>query len=81
MPVKNEEEAYEKIVDMSNNWTAGNLLDFAYFLKNYELIAIDLRKQIKLKDAQQTSFMGKLLATRGATMFFIIEKPEETSFS
>ena len=66
---------------MSNNCTAGNLLDFAYFLKNYELIAIDLRKQIKLKDAQQTSFMGKLLATRRATMFFIIEKPEETSFS
>ena len=32
---------------MSNNCTAGNLLDFAYFLKNYELIAIDLRKQIK----------------------------------
>ena len=81
--VKNEEEAYEKIVDMSNNddCTAGNLLDFAYFLKNYELIAIDLSKQIKLKDAQQTSFMGKLLATRGATMFFIIEKSEETNFS
>ena len=83
MLVKNEEEAYEKIVDMSNNddCTAGNLLDFAYFLKNYELIAIDLSKQIKLKDAQQTSFMGKLLATRGATMFFIIEKSEETNFS
>ena len=75
LPVKNEEEAYEKIVDMSNNndCTAGNLLDFAYFLKNYELIAIDLSKQIKLKDAQQTSFMSKL-ATRGATMFFVIEK-------
>ena len=31
-PVKNEEEAYEKIMDMSNNndYTTGNLLDFAY---------------------------------------------------
>ena len=34
-PVNNEEEAYEKIIDMSNNndYTTGNLLDFAYFKK------------------------------------------------
>ena len=46
MPVKNEEEAYEKIIEMSNNndYTAGNLLDFAYFKKNYRLLAIDLSK-------------------------------------
>ena len=45
-PVKSEEEeAYEKIVDMSNNdYTTGNLLDFVYFKKNYKLIAIDLSK-------------------------------------
>ena len=36
LPVKNEEEAYEKIIEMSNNndYTTGNLLDFAYFKKN-----------------------------------------------
>ena len=47
LPVKNEEEAYEKIIEMSNNndYTTGNLLDFAYFKKNYRLIAIDLSKQ------------------------------------
>ena len=46
MPVKNEEEAYEKVIDMSNNndYTTGNLLDFAYFKENYRLIAIDLSK-------------------------------------
>ena len=35
LPVKNEEEAYEKIIDMSNNndYTTGNLLDFVYFKK------------------------------------------------
>ena len=34
LPVKNE-EAYEKIIDMSNNndYTTGNLLDFVYFKK------------------------------------------------
>ena len=28
----------------------GNLLDFAYYKKNYKLIAIDLSKQTKIKD-------------------------------
>ena len=35
LPVKNEEEIYEKIIDMSNNndYATGNLLDFAYLKK------------------------------------------------
>ena len=35
LSVKNEEEAYEKIIDMSNNndYTTSNLLDFVYFIK------------------------------------------------
>ena len=83
LPVKNEEEAYEKIIEMSNNndYTTGNLLDFAYFKENYRLIAIDLSKQTKLKDPQQINFIGKLLRNTGATMFFIIEKSEETTFN
>ena len=82
LPVKNEEEAYEKIIEMSNNndYTTGNLLDFGYFKENYKLIAIDLSKQTKLKDPQQINFIGKLLKNTGATMFFIIEKSEETTF-
>ena len=44
---KNIEEAYEKIIEMSNNndYATGNLLGFGYFLKNYKLIVIDLSKQ------------------------------------
>ena len=83
LSVKNEEEAYEKIIEMSNNndCTTGNLLDFAYFKKHYKLTAIDLSKQTKLKDPQQINFIGKLLKNTGATMFFIIEKSEETTFN
>ena len=83
LPVKNEEEAYEKIIEMSNNndYTTGNLLDFAYFKENYKLIAIDLSKQTKLKDPQQINFIGKLDKDNGATVFFIIEKSEETTFN
>ena len=48
--------------------------------KNYRLIAIDLSKQTKIKDPQQISFIGKLLRNTGATMLFIIERSEETTF-
>ena len=70
-------------MDVSNNndYTTGNLLDFAYFKKHYKLIAIDLSKQTKLKDPQQINFIGKLSKRNGAMMFFIIQKPEETTFN
>ena len=44
---KTEEEAYEKIIDISRNneYTTGKLLDYDYFKKYYKLIAIDLGKQ------------------------------------
>ena len=58
----------------NNNYTTGNLLDFAYFKKHYKLIAIDLSKQTKLKDPQQINFIGRLLDLFGVTIFFIIEK-------
>ena len=81
--VKNEEEAYEKVIDVSNNndYTTGNLLDFAYFKKIYKLIAIDISKQTKLKGLHLINFIGKLLKNTGATLFSIIEKSEETTFS
>ena len=83
MPVKNEEEAYEKVIEMSNNndYTTGNLLDFAYFKKYYKLIATDLSKQTKLKDPQQINFIGELSRNAGTTMFIIIEKSQETTFN
>ena len=63
------------------DYTTGNLLDFVYFKNNYILIAIDLNKQIKLKHPQKINFIGKLERQNdGATMFFIIEKSEETTF-
>ena len=83
LTIKNEEEAYEKIIDMSNNndYATGNLLDFAYYKENYKLIAIDLCKQTKIKDPQQINFIGKIKGqNNGVTMFFIIEKSEETTF-
>ena len=84
LPVKNEEEAYEKIVEISNNndYTTAILLDFAYFKGNYRLVAINVSKQTKLKDLQEINFIEKLEnQTHGATIFFIIEKSEEITFN
>ena len=83
LPVKNEEEAYKKIIEMSrnNDYTTESLLNFAYFKENYRLIAIDLSEQTKLKDPLQINFVGKLEGQNNeATMFFIMEKSEETTF-
>ena len=78
LPVKNEEEAYEKIIEMSrnNDYITSNLVDFVYFKENCRLIAIDLRIDLtKLKDPQQINFIGTLEnQAKGATVFFIIEK-------
>ena len=84
VPVKNEEDAYETIIEMSknNDYTTGNLLDYEYFKDHYKLIARDLSKQIELENfdlKQQIKFAGRL-EENYVTMFFIIEKKEETAF-
>ena len=73
-----------KIIEKSNNndYKTDNLLDFVYFKEDYRLIVIDLNKQIKFKDPQQINFIRKLEnQAHKATMFFIIEKSEETTFN
>ena len=78
LPIKTEEEAYEKIIDISRNneYKTGNLLDYDYFKKCYKLIAIDLSKQQVLQEnkdlIQQINFIGRL--TEAANVFIIIEK-------
>ena len=82
LPIKTEEEAYEKIIDISRNneYPTGNLLDYDYFKKHYKLIAIDLSKQQVLQEnedlIQQINFTGKL--EEATNVFIIIEKKENT---
>ena len=82
LPIKTEEEAYEKIIDISKNYeyTTGNLLDYDYFKKYYKLIAIDLSKQQVLQEnedlIQQINFVGRL--EEAANFFIIIEIKEHT---
>ena len=82
LPIKTEEEVYEKIIDISRNneYATGNLLDYDYFKKYYKLIPIDLSKQQVLQEneglIQQINFIGRL--TEAANVFIIIEKKENT---
>ena len=67
----------------NNDYATGNLLDYEFFPKHYKLIAIDLSKQIELENSdlkQEINFIQRLKRDEEATMFFITEKPEETTF-
>ena len=65
LPIKTEEEAYEKVIDISRNneFTTGNLLHYDYFKKHFKLNAIDLSKQQVLQEnedlIQQINFIGR----------------------
>ena len=82
LPTKTEQEAYEKIIDISRNneYTTGNLLGYDYIKKYYKLIAIDLSKQQVLQEnedlIQQINFIGRL--ENAANVFIVIEKKENT---
>ena len=59
-------------------------MDYKYFSNYYKLIAIDWSKKIELENPflkQQIYFICKLEDDNGTTMFFIVEKSEETTFN
>ena len=88
-PINDSVKPYDKVRKVStgqgDDYTTGCLLDFAYFEKNYRLIAADLIKQ-KALDAdsraiQQIIFTGKITSTVANTRvvaFYILEKSKET---
>ena len=84
VPIKNKEEGCKKIIELIRNsdYTTGNLLDYEYFSKHYKLIAIDLSKRIELENPnfkQQINFFFGKPGDDRASLFFIIEKSEETT--
>ena len=88
-PINDLIKQYDEIRKIStgqgDDYTTGCLLDFAYFEKNYRLIAVDLSKQ-KALDAdsraiQQIIFTGKIKASVANTrviIYYILEQSKET---
>ena len=78
-PVKNKQELYKKLIEMSrnNDYATGTLLDYLYHQNYYKLIGIDLSRQTNMSIPQQINFAGKLEEDNGATIFFIAEKQQK----
>ena len=88
-PINDSIKQYDKTRKIStgqgDNYTAGCSLDFAYFEKNYRLIAADLSKQKALdadsRTIQQNFFTGKIRSTEDNTRvitYYILEQLKET---
>ena len=63
-----------------DDYTTGCLLDYVYFKKNYQIIAVDLSKQKKLdadpRSIQQIEFIG--IVDTASDVYTILEKSKET---
>ena len=69
-------------MERNNDYRTGNLLDYGYFSTYYKLIAVERGQEIELENLdlkKQVNFISRLNED-DATMFFIIEKPEEATF-
>ena len=84
-PINDSIKQYDEIRKVStgqgDDYATACLLDFAYFEKNYRLIAPDLSKQ-KVLDAdpraiQEIIFTGK--ATANVMIYYILEQSKETT--
>ena len=84
VPVKNKEEAYEKIISISknNDYTTGNFIGLWILLKTLQSNCNRFKQTNWIRKSwlrQQINLIGKLEDNK-ATMFLIIEKSEETPF-
>ena len=85
-PINNMNNSYKNIrkitIGKEDDYTTGCLLDYSYFKENYKMIATDLSKQQVLdadpRAIQQINFTANLDMAGNTTMFFTVEKPQET---
>ena len=77
--IKQYDEVRKISIGQGDDYTTGCLLDFAYFEKNYRLIAVDLSKQKALDDdprvIRQIIFTGK--ASGNIVTYYILEQSKE----
>ena len=87
-PVKNDKITYENIrkvaIGQGDDYTTGCLLDYIYFKKYQEMIAIDLNKQQALdtdpKTIEQNNFKANLDRGGNTRSYFILQEAKETVF-
>ena len=77
--VKNKEEAYETLIEISINddYTKVNILDYSYHQNYYKLKGIDFSRQTNTNISRQINFTAKLEKDDVATMFFLADKQQK----
>ena len=73
-------ELKKVMIGKEEDYTTGSLLDYNYFKKHYELVAVDLSKQKELdadpRAIQQIEF--KYMLGTNSTIYWVLEKSKET---
>ena len=85
-PIKNNKVTYENIRKIASgqgdDYTAGCLLDYSYFVDTYKMAAVDLSKQQALdadpRAIQQIHFTASLDRAGSTRVNFILEEAKET---
>ena len=85
-PIKNNKVTYENIrkiaTGQGDDYTAGCLLDYPYFIDTYKMVAVDLSKQQALdsdpKSIQQINFTANSDRAGNTRVYFILEEAKET---
>ena len=83
-PIKTDERQYDELrkvtLGKGSDYTTGCLLDYAYFKRDYKIIAIDLSKQKELdadpRAIQQIQFKGSVAVP--SAVVTILEESKET---
>ena len=83
-PIESDIEKYRELkkvmIGKGEDYTTGSLLDFNYFDKHYELVAVDLSKQKEVdadpRAIQQIEF--KYMLGTNSTIYWVLEKSKET---
>ena len=83
-PIESDIEKYRELkkvmIGKGEDYTTGSLLDFNYFDKHYQLVAVDLSTQNELdadpRAIQQIEF--KYMLGTNSTIYWVLEKSKET---
>ena len=87
-PINNMIKTFENIrkitIGQGDDYRTGCLLDYTYFKKYYEIIAVDLSKQQAIdanpKAIQQINFTANLYRKGNTRFYFTLEEAKETVF-
>ena len=84
IPIESDIEKYRELkkvmIGKGKDYATGSLLDYNYFKKHYQLVAVDLSKQKELdadpRAIQQMEF--KYMLETDSTIYWVLEKSKET---